>query len=109
MNAATIDPTARPAVSLTERVELPDTAAIYVVLAGDTVLYGAMHRTESEGIELASRNGHTLLPGKPTEHGPEWHATTCMRCRRCAQSNKGRILVRGTLWMRRLCRSNARA
>jgi len=35
----TINPTALPSLPLDERRELPDTAAIYFVLAGDTVLY----------------------------------------------------------------------
>jgi len=39
MSTATIDPTVLPSLPLDERRGLPDTAAIYFVLAGDTVLY----------------------------------------------------------------------
>lgn len=60
--------------------------------------------TESDGSALAARNGHALLPWKPTERGAEWRATTCTRCRRVAQSTRGRILFRGSVWMRKPCR-----
>ncbi len=39
MNATTIDLTTLPSVTLDVRRGLPDTSAVYFVLAGDTVLY----------------------------------------------------------------------
>jgi len=39
MTAATIIPAALPSLPLEERKALPDTAAVYFVLAGDTMLY----------------------------------------------------------------------
>jgi len=40
MSTATIDPAVLPSLPLDERSALPDTPAIYFVMAGDTVLYG---------------------------------------------------------------------
>ncbi len=39
MSTATIDPAVLPSLPLDERSALPDTPAIYFVMAGDTVIY----------------------------------------------------------------------